>query len=76
MRFIRGVLFLVIVDYVMLTVACTVYRSKLYRRLTSDQTIGAECRRAFIDLLQNLVQWVYSNANKLPVNQILDVILR
>ena len=53
-----------------------VCRSKLYRRIKSDQTIGAECRQAFMDLLQNLVQWVYSNANKLPVNQILDVILR
>jgi len=53
-----------------------VCRSKLYRRLRSDQTIGAECRRAFMDLLQNLIQWVYVNANKLQVNQILDVILR
>lgn len=53
-----------------------VCRSKMYRRIKSDQTIGAECRQAFMDLLQNLVQWVYSNANKLPVNQILDVILR
>jgi len=53
-----------------------VCRSKLYRRIRSDQTIGAECRRAFMDLLGNLIQWVYRNANKLPVNQILDVILR
>jgi len=53
-----------------------VCRSRLYRRLKSDQTIGTECRRAFMDLLQNLIQWVYVNANKLQVNQILDVILR
>jgi hypothetical protein len=51
-------------------------RSRLYRRIRSDQTIGAECRQAFMDLLQNLIQWVYTMADKLPVNQILDVILR
>ena len=53
-----------------------VCRSRLYKRLQSDQTIGAECRQAFMDLLQNLIQWVYENSNKLPVDQILDVILR
>lgn len=53
-----------------------VCRSKLYRRIRSDQTIGAECRQAFIDLLQNIIQWVYENSNKLPVDQILCVILR
>lgn len=53
-----------------------VCRSRLFRRIESDQTIGAECRQAFMDLLGNLVQWVYRNACKLPVNQILDVILK
>ena len=53
-----------------------VCRSKLYRRIRSDQTIGAECRQAFMDLLGTLIQWVYSMADKLPVNQILDMILR
>ena len=51
-------------------------RSRLYKRLESDLTIGAECRQAFMDLLQNLVQWVYKMANKLPINKVLDVILR
>jgi hypothetical protein len=51
-------------------------RSRLYRRLQSDQTIGAECRQAFMDLLQNLIQWVYSNSDRLPLEKILDVILR
>lgn len=51
-------------------------RSRLYRSLQSDQTIGAECRQAFMDLLQNLIQWVYNMANKVPVNKMLDVILR
>ena len=51
-------------------------RSRLYRRLQSDQTIGAECRRAFIDLLGNLIRWVYNKADKIPVDKILDVILR
>jgi len=51
-------------------------RSKLYRRIRADQTIGAECRRAFMDLLQNLIQWVYRMADKLPVNKILDMILK
>jgi len=31
-------------------------RSRPYRRLQSDQTIGAECRYAFKDLLGNLIQ--------------------
>ena len=53
-----------------------VCRSRLYRRIRSDQTIGAECRQAFIDLLQNLIQWVNVNAKKPPINQILDMILR
>ena len=51
-------------------------RSRLYRRLKSDRTIGAECRQAFMDLLGNLIQWVYRMADKQPVNQILEVILR
>jgi hypothetical protein len=51
-------------------------RSRLYGRVQSDQTIGAECRQAFRDLLQNLVQWVYKMADKIPVNKILNVILR
>jgi hypothetical protein len=51
-------------------------RSRLYRRFKSDRTVGAECRQAFRDLLHNLVQWVYKMADKLPVNKILDVILR
>lgn len=53
-----------------------VCRSRLYRRVQSDQTIGAECRQAFKDLIQNLLQWVYKMAGKIPVNKILDVILR
>ena len=51
-------------------------RSRLYRRLESDQTIGAECRQAFKDLLQNLIQWVYKMADKMSVEKILDMILR
>jgi hypothetical protein len=51
-------------------------RSRPYRRLQSDQTIGAECRQAFMDLLQNLIQWVYSNSDRLPLEKILDVVLR
>jgi len=51
-------------------------RSRLYRRLQSDQTVGAECRQAFMDLLQNLIQWVYSNSDRLPLEKILSVILR
>lgn len=51
-------------------------RSRLYRRLQSDRTVGAECRQAFKDLLQNLIQYVYKMADKLPVNKILDVILK
>jgi len=51
-------------------------QSRLYKRLESDLTVGAECRQAFMDLLQNLVQWVYKMADKMPVERILDVILR
>jgi len=51
-------------------------RSRLYKRLESDQTIGAECRQAFKDLLQNLIQRVYKMADKMPVEKILDVILK
>jgi len=51
-------------------------RSRLYRRVQFDKTIGAECRQAFKDLIQNLVQWVYKVSSKIPVNKILDVILR
>ena len=50
-------------------------RSRLYGRVQSDQTIGAECRQAFKDLVQNLIQWVYKMANKIPVEKILNVIL-
>jgi len=45
-------------------------------RPESNQTTGAECRQAVKDLLQNLVQWVYKMADKMPVEKILDVILR
>ena len=51
-------------------------RSRLYRKLKTDKTIGADCRQAFMDLLQNLIQWIYNMADEIPVNQILDVILR
>ena len=51
-------------------------RNRLYRRLQSDQTVGAECTRAFMNLLQNLIQWVYSNSDRLHLEKILDVILR
>jgi len=51
-------------------------RSRLHKRLESDKTIGAECRQAFKDLLQNLVQWVYRMADKMPIKKILDMILR
>jgi len=51
-------------------------RSRLYRKLKSDRTIGAECRRAFMDLLGNLIRWVYNKADKIPVDKILDVILK
>lgn len=51
-------------------------RSRLYKRLKADKTIGAECRQAFKDLLQNLIQYAYMMADKLPVNKILDMILR
>jgi hypothetical protein len=51
-------------------------RSRLNRRVRSDQTIGVECRQAFMDLLRNLTQWVYSNSDRLLLEKILDVILR
>ena len=51
-------------------------RSRLYRRVQTDQTIGAECRQAFMDLIQNLIQWVYNMANKIPVDKMLNMILR
>jgi len=51
-------------------------RSKLYGRLKSDQIIGMERRQAFMDLLQNIVPWVYLMVEKLPINKILEVILR
>jgi hypothetical protein len=51
-------------------------QSRLYRRLDSDRTVGAECRQAVKDLLQSLIQWIYSMADKIPVEKILDVILR
>lgn len=51
-------------------------RSRLYKRLKSDTTVGAECRQAFKDLLQNLIRWVYKMADKMPFEKILDVILR
>ncbi|MGQ9691277.1 MAG: hypothetical protein ACUVQY_08475 [Thermoproteota archaeon] len=51
-------------------------RSRLYKRVESDQTIGAEFRQAFKDILQNLIQWVYKMADKIPFEKILDVILR
>ena len=51
-------------------------RSRLYKRLESDKTVGAECRQAFRDLLQSLIQWVYRMAGKMPIEKILDVILR
>jgi len=53
-----------------------VCRSRLYRRVQSDQTIGAECRQAYRDLIQSLIQWVYRMAGKMQVEKILDVILR
>jgi len=51
-------------------------QSRLYRRLESDRTVGAECRQAFMDLLQNLVQWVCKVADKMSVEKMLDIILR
>ena len=53
-----------------------VYRSRLYRRLESDQTIGAECRQAIKDLIQSLIHWVYKMASKMPVEKILGMRLR
>lgn len=44
--------------------------------MKSDRTVGAECRQAFKDLLQNLIRWVYKMAEKMPFEKILDVILR
>jgi hypothetical protein len=35
-----------------------------------------QCRQAFKDLLQNLIQWVCKMAGRMPVEKILDVILR
>jgi hypothetical protein len=35
-----------------------VCRSRLYRRLESDKTIGAERRQAIKELIQNLIQCV------------------
>ena len=49
-------------------------RSRLYRRIRSDQTIGAECRQAFMEFLQNLIQCVYSNSDRLPLEKILNVL--
>ena len=51
-------------------------RSRLYRKLKADRTIGAECRQAFKDLLRNLIQWVYNKADKIHVDKILDVMLK
>jgi hypothetical protein len=50
--------------------------SRLYRRLESDQTIGAERRQAVKELIQNLIQWIYNRATKMPVEKMLHVILR
>jgi hypothetical protein len=46
-------------------------RSRLYKRLESDQIIGPECRQAFKDLVQNLIQWIYKVADKMPIDKIL-----
>ena len=51
-------------------------QSRLYKRLESDRTVGAECRQAFKDLLQSLIQWVYNMADKMSAEKIMDVILR
>jgi hypothetical protein len=51
-------------------------RSRLCRRVQTDQTIGAECRQAFMDLIQNLIRWVYNMADKIPVDKMLNMILR
>ena len=40
--------------------------------LQSIQTIGAECKQAFM----NLIQCVYNKADKKPVDKILDMILK
>jgi hypothetical protein len=53
-----------------------VCRSRLYRRLESDQTIGAERRQPINDIIQSLIQWVYKIAPKMPVEKILDAIPR
>lgn len=39
-------------------------RSRAYRRVQSDQTIGAGCRQAFMDLVQNLIRWIYKMPTK------------
>jgi len=35
-----------------------------------------QCRQAFKDLLQNLIQWVDKMAGRMPVEKILDAMLR
>lgn len=52
-------------------------RSRLYKRVNSDQTIGAECKQAFMDLLQSIAQWVYRMAvDGVPFEEVLSVILK
>ena len=53
-----------------------VCRSRLYGRLESDRTIGAECRQAIKELIHSLIQWVYKMAPKMPVEKILYLIPR
>jgi hypothetical protein len=51
-------------------------RSRVYGRVQSDQIVGAEYRRALMALLRNLIRWVYDKADKLPIEKVLDLILR
>lgn len=51
-------------------------KSRLYRRIESDQTIGGQCRQAFKDMLGSIVMWVHKNILKgIPMNKILEVLL-
>lgn len=54
-----------------------VCKSKLYKRIESDRTIGTQCREASKNLLESLVLWVYRKASKgVPVDGMLKVLLK
>lgn len=55
----------------------SICKSRLYKRVESDQTIGAKCRQAFKDVLTSLILWVHRKAlDNIPVNKLLEVLLK